>query len=41
MLKFGILAGALFLVAAVLYDGFSWNSKAPEAADDRSFDITG
>lgn len=41
MLKFGIFAGALFLVAAVLYDGFSWDSKAPEAADDRSFDITG
>src|SRR5690625_586313 len=41
MLKLGILAGALFLVAAVLYDSFSWDSKVPEAADDRSFDITG
>lgn len=40
LLKLGLLAGALIIVASVLYEGFSWKQQQ-ETPDDRAFGSTG
>ncbi|MCH7231599.1 hypothetical protein L0U85_12165 [Glycomyces sp. L485] len=41
LLKLGLLAGALLIVAAVLYEGISWRPQGQESPDDRAFGSTG
>lgn len=41
LLKIGLVAGVLLIVAVVAYEGFPRDSNGAEAENDRSFDTTG